>query len=268
MVEEAGIGPELVAEPELLQVLPCQASDSALGDADRLGAILLVVAYHDDPPSEQEQREGVDACLRCLVDDDSAEQPRFGLHHVPEPVQRHHPGRNARDAFHEVSTGGSPVAIRVLPGALADPADCLRPCGQALHRLLVQTLEERAPCPDGDQFLGRLLDSSLKAMELPDAFLAGGRIRDLLHPYMGARPRPGFFDCTHPVRPPRVACGLSQQSPQIGTRAVQLLDKDVVRSGSVSVRSSSSGCTQSATVSGTGGRIGVRFLRTSSHSSP
>ena len=149
-------------------------------------------------------------------------------------------GRQADDPLHGLTERlRSPVAIHVLPGALADPADCLRPCGQALHRLLVQTLEERAPCPDGDQFLGRLLDSSLKAMELPDAFLAGGRIRDLLHPYMGVRPRPGFLDCTHPVRLPRVACGLSQQSPQIGTRAVQLLDKDVVACQTYLLRSNS-----------------------------
>ena len=63
VVEEAGIGPELVTESEPLQVVPREPSDAVFGHADRLGTVLLVVAYHDDSLGEQEQRKGVDACL-------------------------------------------------------------------------------------------------------------------------------------------------------------------------------------------------------------
>ena len=60
-----------------------------------------------------------------------------------------------------------------------------------------------------------------------------------MQPCMGVRPRPGFLDRTHPVRPLRVACGLSQQSPQIGTRAVQLLAKGFVACQTFLLRSNS-----------------------------
>lgn len=55
MVEQACVRTEFVTEAKLVQMFPCEASDVVLKNPDRLRAILLIIADHDDALCQQEE---------------------------------------------------------------------------------------------------------------------------------------------------------------------------------------------------------------------